>query len=631
MSNCGPNKSINKTFIIEPLELSGGSPTLSACTTLFTNLIESCSGNTSILLTEDVVIISGDTEVLGNITASTIDATTYLSGGTNIIDIISTGSNTFITGFTYDDSNNLTITRNDGVPLSVNLSVMSALTINGNLSVTGDVSLSSFTATTSYLESIETVDYIQFNTDYTGNTILEGRIYWDEDNGTLSLGMHGGNVHQQIGQELFYYIKNQSGATIENGKVVKAAGTLGASGRILGEYMIGDGSVPAKFTLGVATEDIPNGEDGYVTEFGLVRGIDTTGGPYGETWNDGDILWVSPTFNGGLTNIHPVAPNLHVEMAIVINSAVNGSIFVRPHRYPNFHDLQEAGWSGGTENDLDVIQWNGTTGLFELTNTPLFNSLSAVTISADTYYGDGSNLTGIIGTDNFYATAATLYNNVVYFDRTDTLSAFTVDLSSLVTSGSTDIYTTGTTLVGNIAYFDTNDTLSAYTLDLSTIAPSGGTGDDFYTTGVTIDGSTLYFDRNDTLSAYTVNLSGITVSGENIDTIMFTGSRDKANQNNIFLRQDDGTPYNIIPYRVYNDGTITDVVASGRDLDTWQAHILTGTSIATDSIYNLLLSGEDNKYDDSVNLDVSSGDTLYLYVSGTSISYPTINVYLKKR
>ena len=69
----------------------------------------------------------------------------------------------------------------------------------------------------------------------------------------------------------------QSGATIENGKVVKDVGTDGASGKILGEYMIADGSVQPKFTLGVATEDILNGDDGYVTEFGLVRGIDTTG------------------------------------------------------------------------------------------------------------------------------------------------------------------------------------------------------------------------------------------------------------------------------------------------------------------------------------------------------------------
>mgnify|MGYP000226651125 CR=1 FL=1 len=56
----------------------------------------------------------------------------------------------------------------------------------------------------------------------------------------------------------------------ENGRAIKAAGTLGASGHILGEYMIADGSVLPKYTLGISTEDILNGNSGYVTDFGLV-------------------------------------------------------------------------------------------------------------------------------------------------------------------------------------------------------------------------------------------------------------------------------------------------------------------------------------------------------------------------
>jgi hypothetical protein len=257
------------------------------------------------------------------------------------------------------------------------------VTINGDLTVNGNTSLSGITT-----------DYIDFNTTWSGNT-LEGRLHWDINNGGPTIGMEGGNVSQQIGQEIYYYIKNQSGATIENGKVVKAVGTVGSSGKILGEYMIADGSTPSKFTLGIATENILNGTDGFVTEFGLVRGFDTTGTPYGETWNDGDVLYVSSTIVGGLTNVEPVAPGLHIEMAIVIDADVNGSIFVRPNRYPHFYDLQEAAWSAGTENNLDVIQWDSSNNTFNLTNTPLFNSISATTISADTFYGSSFGLTGL--------------------------------------------------------------------------------------------------------------------------------------------------------------------------------------------------------------------------------------------
>jgi len=199
---------------------------------------------------------------------------------------------------------------------------LNSLNVTNGITVTGSLLL-----TSSY---ISTVDYIDFNnTGIPTPPDIEGRIYWDEDNGTLSLGMHGGQVVQQVGLEEYFYVKNQTGDTIPNGSVVRAAGTLGSSGRILGDLMIADGTIPYFFALGVATEDIVNGDDGYVTQFGLVRGLNTTGSN-GETWNDGDILYASPTVLGGLTKFEPEAPNLRIQLAIVISAATNGSIFVRP-------------------------------------------------------------------------------------------------------------------------------------------------------------------------------------------------------------------------------------------------------------------------------------------------------------
>jgi hypothetical protein len=48
-NNC-VNSSINKTFIIEPLSITGGSPTLSACTGIYTNEVVSCDGDATIVL-----------------------------------------------------------------------------------------------------------------------------------------------------------------------------------------------------------------------------------------------------------------------------------------------------------------------------------------------------------------------------------------------------------------------------------------------------------------------------------------------------------------------------------------------------------------------------------------------------
>jgi hypothetical protein len=329
-----------------------------------------------------------NTPTFVSLSAVTFSAGTIYSGGTDLYDIFST-TDYYVTGFTY--LNNLfTLTRNDGGSLSAVINTMTGLTVNGDLTVTGDTVLSATTATTLH------TNLIHFNTGATTPVFDEGQMYWDENNQTVSLNLHLDGVSLQLGQESYYLIKNQSGATIENGKVIRADGTIGASGRILGKYMIADGSILGKYTLGLATQDIENGDDGYVTEFGLVRGVDTTGVPYGETWNDGDLLWVSPTIEGGLTNVQPNPPNIAIEIGIVVYTNANGSIFVRPHRYPYINDVQDIVSTGETQND--ILQWNAAINAYQNTNTPTFTSMSSTTLSGGTIYSGGTDLYDIFST-----------------------------------------------------------------------------------------------------------------------------------------------------------------------------------------------------------------------------------------
>lgn len=48
-NNCG-NSSINKTFILEPMSTTGGTPVISACTAVYTNEVISCDGDAVIQL-----------------------------------------------------------------------------------------------------------------------------------------------------------------------------------------------------------------------------------------------------------------------------------------------------------------------------------------------------------------------------------------------------------------------------------------------------------------------------------------------------------------------------------------------------------------------------------------------------
>ena len=117
MANCDSNKNVNKTFIIEPLELTAGTPTFTACTGVYTSKIIACSGDTSIEIYSGLTL-NGYTLVNDTLSAVTIDASTIMSGGTNILEIVE-ASDTFVTGATYDTNNGiLTISRNDGVDLT---------------------------------------------------------------------------------------------------------------------------------------------------------------------------------------------------------------------------------------------------------------------------------------------------------------------------------------------------------------------------------------------------------------------------------------------------------------------------------------------------------------------------------
>jgi len=66
-------------------------------------------------------------------------------------------------------------------------------------------------------------------------------------------------------------------------------------------------------------------------------------------------------------------------------------------------------------------------------------------VSAKVYYGDGSQLSGVAKHD-YYTTAVTLNDAILYFSRNDQLSAYTIDLRNLLFTGGsgnciTDLFT----------------------------------------------------------------------------------------------------------------------------------------------------------------------------------------------
>lgn len=142
---------------------------------------------------------------------------------------------------------------------------------------------------------------------------------------TLDL-QHLNNVVQQIGFERFMRCKNDTASTIPNGTVV---GFAGVNSEIKVAPYIANSAANELFFIGVTTFDMTSGDIGPVTLYGKVRGLNTTGGA--ESWSVGDILYVSPTVAGALTNVRPTAPNVVIAVAAVLSvDATDGEILVRP-------------------------------------------------------------------------------------------------------------------------------------------------------------------------------------------------------------------------------------------------------------------------------------------------------------
>jgi hypothetical protein len=254
-----------------------------------------------------------------------------------------------------------------------------------NLDASGNIS-KAIASITNISGAITTPDSITFDTTPSTLPTAQGSLYWNTSDGTLDLVMKGGNVVQQIGEEQYYTVRNETGSTIANGTPVMANGVTSGSGRLTVTPAIANGSIDELRFIGLTTESITSGINGYVTSFGYVRGLDTRGTPYGETWAEGDIIYVSPTTAGYLTNVEPTAPNLKIVVAIVITrNQTSGVLLVRPTAYPHITHLSDVNISSPTSGNLLIYdapqnRWENA-DLTASTGISVTNGAGSVTIT----------------------------------------------------------------------------------------------------------------------------------------------------------------------------------------------------------------------------------------------------------
>jgi hypothetical protein len=215
---------------------------------------------------------------------------------------------------------------------------------------------------------------LQLNTSLPTTSIDTGLMRWNEDAGTAEIGLPGG-VTGQVFQETFFDTKNGTTSIIPNGTPVMFAAPVGNSGKVEMQLAIADGSLPSEFIMGITTQEVAVGGFGKVTWFGKVRGIDTTGTPYGETWVDGDLIYIGMTA-GSLTKVEPNAPNQRILVATVITAHTNGTLLLRPTWNPKLTELDDV---NGTPLTVDgqILTWHQTEGYFDFSKN--INDYSLIT------------------------------------------------------------------------------------------------------------------------------------------------------------------------------------------------------------------------------------------------------------
>ena len=348
-------------------------------------------------------------------------------------------------------------------------------------------------------EGVGHIDFIN-----TAETTIERRLNWNDTDGTLNIGLKGGNVSLQVGQELVTRVVNKTGADLleANYKVVKVLGAQG--NRLSVNLALADADINSASTLGLVTENIDNNQEGFITTEGLVRGINTTGALQGETWNEGDILYLSGTTPGGLTNVKPITPIHLVTVGYVVakNPAV-GSIFVKINNGYELEELHDVLITSAS-NGQALVYENGI-----WVNSDIQHISASYAISSSHALNADNSLIAQAASYAFNAGSASYAVSASYALNADNSISSSYAVSALSSS-----YSNTSTSASHANVADTSIS-SSYALTAS-YAENAGTWDGQYTGSAGISGS--------------LAVQG-PISSEMFGTISLTGDNPGINRN----------------------------------------------------------------------------------------------------
>jgi hypothetical protein len=269
-------------------------------------------------------------------------------------------------------------------------------------------------------------------------TLAAGKLWYNGSTGSWNVGMGGGNITQQIGEELFIYGKASTTITDSPLQIVYHTGTVGSSGVVKFAPTIA-GITNANDIIGVATENLALNDFGRITTYGVVRGITTNGTAFGETWADDDVIWYNPV-TGNPTKFEPLAPNIKMQIGTVITAGSGGSgsfqVLLRPGSVLGGTDSNV---QFGTLANNNLIAYDST-AMYWKNVTASSLGLGTVTSVSGTGTVSGLTLTGTVTGSGNLTLGGTITGFATSGANTDITSvALTTGTISTAPSAGTDI------------------------------------------------------------------------------------------------------------------------------------------------------------------------------------------------
>jgi nitrogen fixation protein len=200
-------------------------------------------------------------------------------------------------------------------------------------------------------------------------TAAVGTTRWNNTLGSSETTLKGGSVILKNGVDLVARVVNKvtpnATLTKANYTAVRVSGAQGQ--RLAVAYAQANNDNNSADTIGLVTETIATNQEGFIITVGQIEDINTTGSLQGETWADGDVLYLSSTIPGAITNIKPTAATAHIVVIGYVEYAhVNhGKIYVKIMNGWELDELHNVYINTGTLANNDALIYESSTQLWK--------------------------------------------------------------------------------------------------------------------------------------------------------------------------------------------------------------------------------------------------------------------------